>query len=114
MIHGMDMSPSILSAENCSSLSKRHGQAEENVSDWRGWMQEGEHGTPVHRGIARSQRSRWDTLQHHKDPSVSPVLLDAVKTSIEYQTKDQTSAAAAVKLSDFKMEIFKCRYNRCF
>lgn len=91
-----------LSAEYCSSLSKRHGQAEENVSDWRGRRQEGEHGAPVHRGIARSQRSRWDTLQHHQDPSVSPLLLDAVKKSIKYQTKDQTSAAAAIKFSKKK------------
>lgn len=59
--------------EDRSRLSGRHGQTEENVSDRRRWMQEGEHGAPVHRGISRRQRSRWDTLQHHKDSSVSPL-----------------------------------------
>lgn len=58
--------------ENRSRLSGRHGQTEENVSDRGRRMQEGEHGAPVHRGISRRQRSRWDTLQHHKDSSVSP------------------------------------------
>lgn len=64
-----------MSTENCCSVSERHGQAEENVFDRGGRLQEGEHGAPVHRGLPRRERSRRDTLQHHQDPSVGAPLL---------------------------------------
>lgn len=64
-----------VTAENCSCLSQWHGEIEENVPDWRRWLQEGEHGTPVHCGISRCQWSCWDTLQHHQDWGVSHLNL---------------------------------------
>lgn len=57
--------------ENCCSLPERHGQTAENVSDWRGRLQEGEHGPSVYRRLSRRQWSSSDTLRHHQNRSVS-------------------------------------------